>query len=259
MRHAAWFVLGQGIGECRLPQVGRDGVDLVVVQAEIRHLCGGAEVAGLLQPHRNPIGIQLEPDVLEIGANLFHVLQETLGGAVEQHDAQVELAVSDLQSHGAIVHAVGFVVGLGLVGLLHQLACLLEIVFLLLFELLDLLADGEQVFRFLVVALVAMATHTATLAEKIFAFAERPPDIVADEYHVRRVARLAARFHVSTGEERPEPMFIGTVSFLDARGGAAIPLVAGRTSILFGIVNLQEGGFRVARESVGVVVRFLAL
>ncbi len=51
----AGLALGQGIGKRRLPDVGRDGLDLFVVQAEIRHFCRGAEVAGLLEPNRNPI------------------------------------------------------------------------------------------------------------------------------------------------------------------------------------------------------------
>jgi len=48
---------------------------------------------------------------------------------------------------------------------ISSLACL-KLFFLLLFELLDLLADGEQVFRFLVIALIAMAAHAAALAER---------------------------------------------------------------------------------------------
>ena len=51
----AEFVLGQGILERGLPDESGDGLDLVVAKAEIRHFRGGAEVAGLFEPNRNPI------------------------------------------------------------------------------------------------------------------------------------------------------------------------------------------------------------
>ena len=51
----AGFVLGQGIRERRLPHVRGDGLDLFVVEPEIRHFGCGAEVAGLVQPNRNPV------------------------------------------------------------------------------------------------------------------------------------------------------------------------------------------------------------
>src|SRR2546425_8829461 len=49
----AGFVLGQGIRERRLPHVRGDGLDLFVVEPEIRHFGCGAEVAGLVQPNQN--------------------------------------------------------------------------------------------------------------------------------------------------------------------------------------------------------------
>ncbi len=70
-------------------------MDLLIVEAEIGHLGGGAEGAGLLQPDGNPVAVDLEANVLEIGADFLHVLQQALGGAVELNDAQVEFAVSD--------------------------------------------------------------------------------------------------------------------------------------------------------------------
>ena len=134
MRRVAWLVLGQRIGQRRLPQVGGDGFDLLVVQAEIRHLGGGAEIAGLLQPDGNPVLVQLQANILEIWTDLLHVLQQALGGAVELDNAQVEFAVGDLQRDGAIVQTIGFLVGLGGVGLLHQVDGLLQVVLFLLLD-----------------------------------------------------------------------------------------------------------------------------
>src|ERR1700716_2584117 len=97
---------------------------------------------------------------------------------------------------------IGFLVALSLVGLLHQIAGLLGIVLFLLLELLDLLCDGEEVFRFLVIAFVTVAAYAAALAEKIFAIAKRPAHVVADQNHVRGVAGLAAGFPISPGAKR---------------------------------------------------------
>src|SRR5260370_31978730 len=95
LRSAAGLVVGQRIGERRLPNVGGNGFDLIVAEAEIGHLGGGAEGAGLLEPDGNPVAVELEANVLEIGADLLHVLQEAFGGAVELNYAQVEFAVGD--------------------------------------------------------------------------------------------------------------------------------------------------------------------
>src|SRR6266849_9399132 len=97
MRSAAGFVFGQGISERRLPNVCGDGLDLLLVEAKIRHLGGSAEGAGLLEPDGNPVAVELKANILEIGTDFLHVLQQALGGAIELNDAQVELAVGDFQ------------------------------------------------------------------------------------------------------------------------------------------------------------------
>src|ERR1700687_2093739 len=63
MRGAAGLMLRQRIGERRLPQVSGDGFDLIIVEAEIGHLGGSAEAAGLLQPNGNPVLVQLQANV----------------------------------------------------------------------------------------------------------------------------------------------------------------------------------------------------
>ena len=174
------------------------------------------------------------------------------------HDAQVELAVGDFESDGAIVEAVGFLVALGFVGLLHQVAGLLEVVLLLLIELLDLLGDGEQILGFLVVAFETVTADAAALAEKILAFTDHPPNVIGDDDHVGGVANLAARFEICTRKDGPQPVFIVTVRFFDASSGASITLVARRTAELVRIVNLQEIGLRVAGEGPRVHIRLFA-
>src|SRR6202011_4620134 len=101
-----------------------------------------------------------------------------------------------------------FVICLGGVGLLHQVVGLLEVVFFLLLNELDLLGDGEQVFGLFVVAFVAMATDAAALAEKILAFRYSPADIVGNQNHVGGMAGLAAGFQISAWEQRPEPVLV---------------------------------------------------
>ncbi len=53
----AGIALGQRISQRRLPDEGGDGLDLVVVETEIRHFSGSAEITGLLEPNGNPIFI----------------------------------------------------------------------------------------------------------------------------------------------------------------------------------------------------------
>ncbi len=77
---------------------------------------------------------------------------------------------------------------------------MLEVVFFLLLDELDLLRDGEQVFRFFVVAFVTMAAYAAALTVQILAFGESPAHIVGHQHHIRRVAGLAAGFYISPGE-----------------------------------------------------------
>ncbi len=55
MSGVAGLVLGQLIRERRLPDVGGDSFDLIVVQAEIRHFGSGAEVAGFFEPNWDPV------------------------------------------------------------------------------------------------------------------------------------------------------------------------------------------------------------
>src|SRR2546429_6768597 len=62
----------------------------------------------------------------------------------------------------------------GFVGLRHEVVGLLQMVFLLLFEKLDFLSDGEKVFGLFVVAFVAVAADAPALAEKILAFTDHP-------------------------------------------------------------------------------------
>src|ERR1700756_994325 len=222
MRRAAWLVLRKGVSKRRLPYVGGDGLYLFVVEAEIRHLGGGAEGAGFFQPYRNPVAVEFEANVLEIGADLFHVLQQTLGGSIELNYAQVELAVGDFERDGALVEAIGFRIGLGGVGLLPEIVGLLEVVFLFLFDELDLLGDRKQVFGFLVIAFVTMAAHAAALTEKILALGNSPADIVAHQHHIRGVTGLAAGFHIFPGKQWPKPVFVIAVSFFNAGGGPSI-------------------------------------
>src|SRR4029077_20163814 len=103
----------------------------------------------------------------------------------------------------------------------------------------------------LVVAFVAVAAHAATLAEEVFAVADGPADVATDQHHVGRMTGLAASFYVFLGEERPEPVLVVAVSFLDAGGGATVTLMTGRTTELVGIVNLQQIPVGVADESLG--------
>ena len=92
----------------------------MIGQAEVRHLGGRTEIGRLLQPDRNPILVQLEPDIFQIRADLLHVLHQAVGLKIELLHAAVDLAVGDFQGDRFFVQPVGFFIALGRVGLLHQ-------------------------------------------------------------------------------------------------------------------------------------------
>src|ERR1039458_7991477 len=61
------------IGESRLPDIRRDRLNLMIVQPEIRHLRGRPKIRRLLQPYWNPVPVQLQPHVFQVGPNLKDV------------------------------------------------------------------------------------------------------------------------------------------------------------------------------------------
>ena len=240
----ARLVLGQSIREARLPYVRRDRLDLMIGQAEVRHLRGRTEVGRLFQPDRNPVLVQLEPHVFQVRPDLLHVLHQAVGLEIELLQPRLELAVGDSEVDSLGIKLVGFVVRFGGIGLLHQVSLLLQIVFLLRFNLLDLLPDGVQIFWLFVVPLISMAAIAATLAKKIFAGVDGfKLHIAAGQNHVRRMAALASRLGIFLRVHGPQPVFVIAMSFFDAGGGAPIALMAGRASELVRIVNLQQLGF----------------
>ena len=95
VRCIAGLLFGQRIGESGLPDVGRDRLNLMVVQAEVRHLRRGTEIRRLLQPHWNPILVELQPDVFQVRADLFQVLHQAVRLVVELLQTGVQLAIGD--------------------------------------------------------------------------------------------------------------------------------------------------------------------
>src|ERR1700730_11624296 len=100
-----------------------------------------------------------------------------------------------------------------------------------------------------------MAADTAALAEKVFSQQERPAHIVAHQSNVRGMTGLAASFHISAREQRPEPMLIVAMGFLDAGGGTSIALMARRAAELVRVMNLQKIGLGMTGERAGILVR----
>ncbi len=78
-RGVARGVLLQCAGDAGLPDEGGDGLNLVILQAEHRHLGGGAEVVGALEPDRDPIPIDLHADFFEAGADFLFFAHERGG------------------------------------------------------------------------------------------------------------------------------------------------------------------------------------
>ena len=167
-----------------------------------------------------------------------------MGLEIELLQPCVQLAIGYPEVDSLGIKLVGFVVRFGGIGLLHQVSRLLEIVFLLRFDLLDLLADGVQIFWLFVVSLISMAAVAATLAEKVLAGVDSfKLHVAAGQDHVRRMAALASCLGIFFRIHRPEPVLVIAMSFFDAGGGAPVALVTRRAPELVRIVNLQQLGF----------------
>ena len=177
---------------------------------------------------------------------------------IELLDAAVNLTVGDFERDGVFIQAVSVVIRLGGVGLFHQISLLLLVVYSLLIKQLDLLRDRVQFLRFLVVTFVAVATHATALAEQILAVVNHfPLGSAAYQHHVGGVASLAACLNILLRKHRPQPVLVVAVRLFNARGSAAVALMARRAAKLVRIVNLQQVGFRMAYECPGKLVRFL--
>jgi hypothetical protein len=104
------LVFGKRVGERRLPDVGRDCLDLTIGEAEVRHFRRGTKIRRLLQPYRNPVLVQLQLHIFQVRANLFHVLHQAVRLEVELLQTAVQLAVFNSQIYCLNVELVGFFV-----------------------------------------------------------------------------------------------------------------------------------------------------
>ena len=176
------------------------------------------------------------------GPIFLHVLHQAVRLEIQLLDAPVNLAVRDFQRDGfSFSWLASSLLAAASACFIRSAACL-RLSFFCCSSCLICWADVVQVLRLFVVALIAMAAHAALLPEQIFAFADRPSHIAADQHHVGGMAGLAAGFDVLLGKQRPQPMLIVSVRLLHAGRGAAVALVAGRAAELVGIVHLQHSG-----------------
>ena len=90
-----------------------------------------------------------------------------------------------------------------------------------------------------------MAADAALGAEKLLAFIQHRR-VLGD--HVSRMALLAAGFIILGIVERPEPVFVAAMSFLDRINGAAVAAVAGRASEFLQRMPFQEIEIGMAGE-----------
>src|SRR5436305_6420215 len=101
-----------------------------------------------------------------------------------------------------------------------------------------------------------MASHAAAAPEEILTGIDGLElDVAAGQHHVRRVTALASGLGVFFRKQWPEPVFVISVIFLNARGGATVALMAGGASELVRIVNLQQFRIGMAGERLCVFVR----
>ena len=103
-----------------------------------------------------------------------------------------------------------------------------------------------------------MASHATALAEQVLAVVDGLPlHIAAGQHHVGSVAVLATSLRVLLGKQRPQPVLVISVRFLNAGSGTSVALVARRTAEFFRVVYLQQLRFGMAAESIGILVGLL--
>ena len=176
---------------------------------------------------------------------------------IELLDTPINLAIGHAQRHCFVIQPVGFFVALRCISLLHHVSSLLCVVFLVGLHLLELLANGIQILRLLVVPLIAMTPVAATLAEEKPAIINVASNISDGGNHVGCVTGLASRFDILLGKQRPEPMLVVSVSLLYASRGAAIALMTWRATELIRIMNFQQLRLRMTYKRLRILIRLL--
>ena len=107
------------------------------------------------------------------------------------------------------------------------------------------LARADELFVLIVKAAEAMAADAALCAVQLFALIQNGR-VLGD--HVARVALLAAGLKILWIVERPEPVFVAAMPFLDGINGAAIAAMAGRASEFFERMPFDEIEIGMAGE-----------
>src|ERR1700733_3896228 len=103
-----------------------------------------------------------------------------------------------------------------------------------------------------------MAAHTPFLAKEVFATVDGLPlYVAANQDHVGGMAVLATGLRIFFGKQRPQPVLVVSVRFLDARSSPTISLVARRAAEFLGIVNRQQLRLVMTAECVGILIRLL--
>ena len=127
-----------------------------------------------------------------------------MGLEIELLDSPIKLRVGDFQRDRLIVEAVGLFVALGCIRLLHEVGGILQVIYLLLLEELDLLVDRLELLGLAIVAFIAMAAYAAAVTEEALAGTDHIPCAIGfGEHHVGGVAGLASGLDVLFGEHRP--------------------------------------------------------
>src|SRR5512133_1298002 len=127
-----------------LPDKRRKRADLVVGQPESRHFGSGTKCGRILDPYRNPLLAQLEPDILEIRTDLLLILHEELRPLVQLADARFEIAGAHAQAFCFGVMPLGFLVALGLIARFRLAIALQPVFVLLVLQRLDLFPDIRE-------------------------------------------------------------------------------------------------------------------
>ena len=155
----------------------------------------------------------------------------------------VQVTVRDSEVKCTSIEAVKLGVIGGLIGSPFAPFGFTAILLLFRFDGSNQLIHRRQLFRFAVEPLELMATDATHLLVKLFSAVQYAGEFQDD---IVRVALLAAGFNIFLGKQRPQPMPISTMPFLDAAGGAAVAVMARRAAEQVRVVNLKQFEGRMA-------------
>ena len=226
----------------RLPDESGDRFDLLIGQAELRHLGGGPEGLGILDPHRDPFPAQLVSNLFQIGSRPLAFHQEFIQTGIRRGGVSINVGYPQRFLGGLRVKRGCFFVACRVVPVIIQPFDLDLSGFFLGLQIDDSFAGFPHEGGLDIESLIGMTTLTAAVLEQILGSVKSLGTL---ELPVEPMALNAASFKVCWCVERPQPVLVPAVCSRRADRSHTVSIVAGRATEDLGITRGQQLPARV--------------